>query len=478
MKAKIPAKLTVKREKLEAILFFVLVALSSFSIVCSASADSIVKYWAIIVDGGTKIGLYFRGDAAYTYHVLLDHYLFNDIYLLSNHLAYADNASNKATLNWALRNWLFQRSDSNDVVFIFYSNHGGGYKTKTNELAGGRYDNDTDEGSEHFIDSQWKGVDECIRFTQEDKSYWDDEIKEDLNYLASNGKYDKLIFTVFACFSGGFIDDLSGPNRIIMTSANETHTSKQGSVGRILDEWVARLIDALHGEESDFDPNTGEIVHYEPRRWVDADLNDDGHVSMWEAWKYAWDHDSWRIQGKETPWLDDDGDGYPTYKKLSNETTARDHCAPYDDGNLAKTVYFLKQGSGGCPTLFVWNGTSYIREGTLDIHAHSDIILQHRMMHDLSVFTYKLQLKEMDNFTSHIDHVRLYAVSESGQWRLCPLTYAYHSELGLTTVTVMFNDNKRVDLNPAETLDMCFLHSTGNPAYFVFEISGYNAKQP
>ncbi len=74
---------------------------------------------------------------------------------------------------------------------------------------------------------------------------------------------------------------------------------------------------------------------------------------------------------------------------------------------------------GGCPTLFVWNGTGYADEGVLDIHAESDITVQHEIQNTLTPTldddVYKLQLRELDNFTSHIDQVKLLAIGDSGE---------------------------------------------------------------
>jgi len=139
-------------------------------------------------------------------------------------------------------------------------------------------------------------------------------------------------------------------------------------------------------------------------------------------------------------------------------------------------------GGGGsiCPTLFVWNGTSYVEEGILDIHAESDVTVQHQIQNILALENdvYKLQLRELDNFTSHIDQVKLYAVDYKGEWHSCPLTYAYHSELGKVKRTLLFDDSNRVDLKPTETIDLKFAPSIAysQTAYFIFEINGYNRK--
>lgn len=137
-------------------------------------------------------------------------------------------------------------------------------------------------------------------------------------------------------------------------------------------------------------------------------------------------------------------------------------------------------GGGLCPTLFVWNGTDYIEEGILDIHAESDVKVQREIQNSLALqnYVYKLQLRELDNFTSHIDQVKLYAIDNQGKRHLCPLTYAYQNELGQVTWRLFFDDEKRVDLTPTQTIDIKFLPSIpySLTVYFIFEINGYNPK--
>jgi len=140
----------------------------------------------------------------------------------------------------------------------------------------------------------------------------------------------------------------------------------------------------------------------------------------------------------------------------------------------------ITQHTGGCPTLFVWNGTDYADEGILNIHAESDVTVQHEIHNTLALENgfYKLQLRELDNFTSHIDQVKLYAVDYEGEWHLCPLIYAYHSELGKVTLKLLFDDDNRVDLKPTEIIKLKFVQSIpySKVAYFIFEINGYNSK--
>jgi len=151
---------------------------------------------------------------------------------------------------------------------------------------------------------------------------------------------------------------------------------------------------------------------------------------------------------------------------------------------IAEFQYIPGLGGGGgtCPTLFVWNGTAYVEEGVLDIHAYSDVTVHHWIQNTLALENnvYNLQLRELDNNTSHIDQVKLYVVDYEGERHLCPLTYAYHNLLGKVKHTIRFDDDSRVDLKPTEMIDLKFALSTpyGETAYFIFEINGYNAKNP
>ncbi|MDH5754150.1 MAG: hypothetical protein OEY95_02940 [Candidatus Bathyarchaeota archaeon] len=134
-----------------------------------------------------------------------------------------------------------------------------------------------------------------------------------------------------------------------------------------------------------------------------------------------------------------------------------------------------------CPTLFVWNGSQYVYKALLDIHAESDIRVQHQIQQTLVLdgLFYKLQLRELDNFTSHIDQVKLYAVDHDGEWHTCLLIIAKHND-AYVTLKLLFDDDTRVDLAPSEIINLKFLPSIphSQTAHFIFEITGYNRKIP
>jgi len=134
----------------------------------------------------------------------------------------------------------------------------------------------------------------------------------------------------------------------------------------------------------------------------------------------------------------------------------------------------------GCPSLFIWNGSSLDYETILDIHADSDITVRYRISQKLTKdgHTYKLRLWELDNHTSHIDLVRLYIVDKRGHWRISLLKTAIHNEFGDITRELGQDDSKRIDLSPSEIIDLEFRRKIPDwgISYFVFEINGYNYK--
>jgi len=336
-----------------------------------------MDYWAVIlcttgIDGGTKGG---PGDAAYAYHVLSTHYAFNDIYYLhyNTTIPEVDAYANSTNFRWAITNWLANKADSNpnseDIMFIYVIAHGAGIAYRPPDsiplwgdnltLYNGHYDENKDEiysslneiQEEHVVnefgnpvdvnnDSRirgWVGIDELLRFHDYSRdNMTDDELASDLNTL--NGKYKTLIFATQQCMGGGLIDDLSGPNRIIMTAIDETHLAYADWDGDGLSEWTQAFFDALHGEDTSYNAGTGKLIH--EGDLINADYNNDGNVSMLEIFNYTSEHMHTveiNIGYPQTVWLDDDGNRLPTYV---NETDCGNHC---DNGSLACNTWFLRK---------------------------------------------------------------------------------------------------------------------------------------
>ena len=75
------------------------------------------------------------------------------------------------------------------------------------------------------------------------------------------------------CFSGGFIDDLSGKNRLIATACDYNEPSNSTS-NYEYDEFVYHWSAAVLGK-------------YPNGKTADADYNSDGVISIQEAFHYA-----------------------------------------------------------------------------------------------------------------------------------------------------------------------------------------------
>jgi len=98
----------------------------------------------------------------------------------------------------------------------------------------------------------------------------------------------QYIFTMEQCFSGGFEDDLTDLPPRVFSSACAYNEYSWAMSNLLYDEYVYYWISAVRGEDPYGTP-------------VDADYNDDGRVTMDEAFIYAEAHDT----RDETPQYDD-----------------------------------------------------------------------------------------------------------------------------------------------------------------------------
>lgn len=105
---------------------------------------------------------------------------------------------------------------------------------------------------------------------------------------------DHMIIVMEQCVSGKFIRYLNATNRVVMTACADDMSSYSCDTEGIWDEFVYHFMSAIYGFHLNGDTTP-----------VWADVNDDGKVSMAEAFGYAATMDS-RI---ETPHYDDNGDG-------------------------------------------------------------------------------------------------------------------------------------------------------------------------
>lgn len=131
--------------------------------------------------------------------------------------------------------------------------------------------------------TDWVSIDEV--FSVYADRITDDELR---SYLAPITAQTVIIME--PCMSGGFIEDLSGPNRIIMTATEEETVS----FGNGFIRNVARAFTGINYPDSSGDPAT-------------ADANHDGFVDFAEAFNFAAANDYGPHM--EIPQYDDSGDG-------------------------------------------------------------------------------------------------------------------------------------------------------------------------
>ncbi len=115
------------------------------------------------------------------------------------------------------------------------------------------------------------------------------------------------------CNSGGFIDDLSGPNRVIFT-ATEDETVSWGNM------FIRNMISAFSG------------INYPGATQIDpsqADIDGNGEIDFSEAFVYASENDSY----SEVPQYDDNGDAISSIS-LPNGS----------EGTLGATIYLKQEG--------------------------------------------------------------------------------------------------------------------------------------
>ena len=156
-------------------------------------------------------------------------------------------------------------------------------------------------------------------------------------------------------------------------------------------------------------------------------------------------------------------------------------------GPLYLRIYnsdYLGGGGGeGCPTLFPWNGDTYVNYGVINIHNPSgeDVIREVSILsEDLAAPNYLATIRLREgypglNFSeSEIDQVKLYAVQNDGTRYACPLINAVHSRLGNVWLKLLLSDNWRTQTLLNETIDLTFFMPIQNAATYTFRIEGCN----
>ncbi len=274
-----------------------------------------ISRYAVLISGGVDVfNNHYRywNDMKFMYSILVNGYGYDpaNIYVIYANGIGRDtdmpvNYSATFTNVQTVFNELQTKMKSEDTLFLYTNDHGSGFWPTDPYgvyVRGARVDTDTpgtDETlfySETSFDEDFNGDGDKFDLVAFDEGLnlwgnqmlYDDELASMLDEL----EYYKMIIVMEQCFSGGFVRDLSGPFRIILTACAATQPSYSADTEGNYNEFTYHFMSAVNWETP-----TGVAV--------DADLDNNGWVTMEEAFNYASDHDS----RDEIPTYDDNGDG-------------------------------------------------------------------------------------------------------------------------------------------------------------------------
>ncbi|HQV77447.1 MAG TPA: hypothetical protein PLJ42_03670 [Chitinophagales bacterium] len=263
-----------------------------YPLVCSLAITPIGIKCAILYSGGINSSkAYWRywNDLKFMYRILISKgYDPANIRVVYKNGSGEDGeipvhyAANPTGFDGAI-SYMKAKLNSQSKLFLMFNNHGGGFETSTGNNYGVLDANiDEPEASNK--------TDEDYCFYGVSQPFLDDSIAAKINRLP----FYELIAIVKPCFSGGLIWDLRGSNRVIITSGTEyqvTYSHASGNFG----EMTYRFFSAINGMTPD-----GVAV--------DADSNNDGKVSMQEAYIFVRDNDA----RPEQPQFGNSSSGTPT----------------------------------------------------------------------------------------------------------------------------------------------------------------------
>ncbi len=231
--------------------------------------DPTPEKYAVLFSGGIDPQhAYSRywNDIIYMYFILQMHgYDAENIYVIykdgvgEDPYTPVDYPATHASLNTVFAA-LSQEMGRADTLFFYTTNHGGG-----NGI------------------SVWGPMDNSGALTHNQVANWLDSIT-----------CHHMIIVMEQCVSGKYIQYLSAQNRVILTACKDDESSYSADTEGNWDEFVYHFMCALVGIPWNGDGST-----------VDADFDNDGYVSMREAFVWAAAKDS----RPETPWYNDNGDG-------------------------------------------------------------------------------------------------------------------------------------------------------------------------
>ncbi|TAE61049.1 MAG: hypothetical protein EAZ89_00940 [Bacteroidetes bacterium] len=173
---------------------------------------------------------------------------------------------------------------SSDQLFFFATNHGGGWHQVEDKNYSGVSDGNNDEGDPFFYD-------ETLFYYNTPGAISDDQLSGWINSIP----FARLVAVIEPCFGGGLLRDLKGSNRVIVSASTEFEFSWALPPSYQYNAFSYHFTAAVNGATHSGTP-------------VDADSDNDGDVSILEAFLYATNADT----QPETPQYEDSGDGQST----------------------------------------------------------------------------------------------------------------------------------------------------------------------
>jgi hypothetical protein len=271
-----------------------------YPVICQMVARPVQSKVALLYSGGIDAGNAhhrYWNDIYVMYKILKNQYGFTDaniIVVYKNGIADdhgdevpVDFAASQTGVNNAMAA-LSAKMGASTKFFCFINNHGGGYRESDGLYYGGGADTNGDEPA---ADAQH--YDEDIFYYDEPMDMPDDALAAKIDALT----FGTGIFVLKPCFSGGLVWDLRGPNRVIISSGTErqvTYGHSSGNFGEMSHNFIAAISGTV--------PSTGAAVN--------ADLNGDGKVSMYEAYIYIKNAEEFKAD--EQPQYNDNGTGSVT----------------------------------------------------------------------------------------------------------------------------------------------------------------------
>ena len=257
------------------------------------------KYAVLIVGGGDAANNHLRywNDLRTMYNILLGRgysksnitVIYADGVARNNSVAVNFSAS-KANINAAFKT-LGDKMTNADELYVMINDHGGGFLSeKSGSYEVGSYGAIVDPTntvylgySEPFYKMDLNGdgdQKDSVHF-HNTVVLWGESMTETEFAAALNQvkRSKTMMIQMKQCFSGGFTRALKGANRVVMSSSSPNEVSwshPNGNYGA----FIYCYFTALLGNTPDGEKINGSYT-------INADANNDGKVSMVEAWNYA-----------------------------------------------------------------------------------------------------------------------------------------------------------------------------------------------